>query len=585
MSDCASKIQIDESISGQSIDDWKSFTQSKSVTYVVDQQNGNYSNQVSFDLTSAISQNGWMSLQESEVLIPMSSLLTLGTAVLTSVPIAFVPDMLTLKNNFIQFVDSIQLFINGEQMVDQTSYSNMPLNVMDTLTMGPAGARVLGSEINFCPDTTTSIRYAGPNATRGGDGYLNNLFLPDAGATTLTGADVNLFNTGLQQRNTWTGVNQPMAIGTSFAPYAPTAAPGVTLGWPPALSTANTLFNNTLQPYFSSAIASSLGVQAAWNYVVSLPLSSLSDLLRNFPLIKGSQVRLVINFNAGVTSINTTLASPGLYTMVNYAPTAGNTNPIVISSNYVIPLDASTGGTILVTTQIQTKTVAAVATTTAQLGYSQLPNCRIYIPNYVINPNYEERLLANRIQTRRYIDWYQQPILNIKNGQQFNQVLSTAITNPEILIILPFQNGASGLFSTFTGSQWQSCFDTAPATTMPGGMLGFQNFNVQLSGKNLFNQNQNYSYDNWSQEVKRVGLNCGLNRELTSGMLDIRSWEWSPYIICDLSRRTESQDRTFQSVTVYGTNNTGVTMDYYCFIGFQKEIELDIVTGKAKRIF
>ena len=61
----ADRFQIDETIAGQNTEEWKSFTSDKNVSYVVDQQNGNYSNQVSFDLTSVVSQNSWMSLQES----------------------------------------------------------------------------------------------------------------------------------------------------------------------------------------------------------------------------------------------------------------------------------------------------------------------------------------------------------------------------------------------------------------------------------------------------------------------------------------------------------------------------------------
>ena len=578
----ADRYLVDETISGQNEEEWKSFTSDQNYSYIVDQQNGNYSNMVSWDLSSVVSQNAWMALQEGYILMPFATTIgsstsinnAVGTAVLTA-PTAFTQDKIALKNNFIQFVDSLQLFVNGEQLIDQTSFSNMPINVMDMLTMSQDDLKLKGSALNIQPDTTTSIRYSGPNSSLNGDGYTNGQFLTSASLTTLTSNNYNQMNTGLMARNLYTGAEIPAATGTSLN------------GWPPAFGTTDNAFTQILSPYFSQAAASSLAVEGTWNYVVYLPLKRLSDLLAKYPLVKGSQIRLVLNFNAGVTSITTdNTGTNALLKMTSYNSTGGNTNPILFTSGYINPITStSTPGTVVITTAIQTKAVAKVATTTAQKGYASLPNCRIYLPNIKINPNYEERILSNRVQKIRYYDWYQQPILNIPNGGSFSQVLTTALTNVQALIILPFQNGSTGLFSSFTGNCWQSCFSTSPSTTLPGGMLAFQNFNVSVSGINIFNQNQNFVYDNWAQEVQRISLNGGLSKELSSGLIDKQTWEWSPFVVADLSRRPETADGTYQSVVVSGTNSTGVAVDYYCFIAYQKEIEIDVMSGNVKRIF
>lgn len=575
----ADRIQIEETIDGADVLDWRALTNDKNVGYVNDQQNGNYSNQVSFDLTGLIQQNGMMSLQEGYVLMPMSTTIAAstapspaGTAVLTA-PTAWTANKLNLKSNFINFVDSIQLFINGIQLIDQTSFSNFILNALEVMTISASNQKLVGSAYNIIPDTTTSQRYSGPNATVNGDGYTNGIYLPSAAATTLTSLDYKLMNNGLAQRNTM--FNTPAATGS-----------GVN-GTPPALSSTVNNFTQTLQPYFSEANASSLAVEGTWNYVVCLPLAKLSDLLAKMPLIGGSQIRLVINFNAGTTTITTdTTATNALLKMTSYSATAGQTNPILLSSNYINPITSTaSAGTILLKTQIQTQAVARVSTTTAQKGYASLPQCRLYCPSYKINPSFNELIIKNRIKTIRYNDWYQQPILGVVNGSSFSNVLTTAQANVQQLVILPFQSSGTSLFSTFGGSQFQSCFDTAPATTMPGGMLAFQNFNVSVSGENVFTQNQNYGYDNWLQEVLKVGLSAGLNKELSSGLWDKTTWEWSPFIVVDISRRAESVDKSYQSVVVSGTNNSGVSVDYYCFISFQKEIEIDVITGAVKRNF
>ena len=575
MANIADRYQIDESISGQNQEEWKSFTNDKNVSYVVDQQNGNYSNQVSWDLTSVVSQNAWMSLQESYILMPFSTILS-TTAMASTTPIN--ANTVAIKNNFLNFIDSIQMFVNGEQVIDQTSFSNMPLQILDMLTMSQDDLKLKGSSLNIAPDTTTSIRYPNSSASTSGDGITNNVFLSNSAATTLTSTDYSLFNTGLQQRVLNTSANPSLSANLSNA--------GTINAYPVPIGTTTSVCPTaTLNNYFSSGTQSSATNSAAWNYVVYLPLKRMSDLLAKYPLIKGSQIRLVVNFNSCVSAFNVTNATAGLMKMTSNTQTAGNCNPIMVTNSLVNLLSGSgTTSAFTLTTAIQTKTQAQSGTS-PQLGYNQLPNCRIYVPSYKINAQIEERMLSSRTQRIRYNDWYQQPTLKTTNNGSYSQVLTTALTNVKYLIGVPFQNGSSGLFNSFTGSQFNSVFDTAPATSLPNGMLAFQNFNVSVSGINVFNQNQNYNYDNWVQEVSKVGLNGGLSRELSSGLLDFTSWSWSPFIVCDLSRRPESADGTYQSVVVNGLNSSGVTVDIYWFICFEKEIELDIVTGAVKRIF
>lgn len=575
MSGVADKVQIDEVISGQNPEDWKAFTSDKNVSYVVDQQNGNYSNQVSWDLTSIVNQNAWMSLQESYILMPFSTTVTFGTAQTNPISSKF----LCLKDNFINYVDSIQFFVNGQQLIDQTTYSNFPLQVIDKLVMSQDDLSVKGSSLNIQPDTTTSVRFNN-QANSGGDGYRNNLVqVPyTAGAATVSSTapivqDTALVNQGSTKRllNTW----DPTTIDA-----------------PPAMaSAASNLGAKILAPYFSSD--GNTKKSGVWNYVVYLPLKRIADLLSKYPLVKGSQMRLVINFNASIVPITIGATTPATYQLTtNPTLTAGNTVTPLVSDSKLGLGYVSTGipavgiaSTCTITTAIQTSTVAYAVNTTAAKGFGQLPNCRIYVPSYKVNPTYEERMLSNRKQVIKYIDWYQQPIIGVAAGSSFSQTLTTALPNVNMLIMIPFQSGTTEVFTTATCNTFQSPFDTAPATSMPGGMLAFQNFNVSISGQNVYNQNQNYTFDNWAQEVQKLGVNGGLSREISSGLLGLNEWIYSPYVITDISRREESANNTYQSVVVNGTNNSSVKVDYYCFIGFQKEIEIDVLTGQVNKLF
>lgn len=576
MSAIADKILIDESISGQNQEDWKSFTNDKNVSYVNDQQNGSYSNQVSFDLSSLVSQNSWMALQEGYVLMPFCTTASFATAQTAAITSKF----LCLKDNFINYVDSIQLFVNGTQLIDQTTYSNFPLQIIDKLTMSQDDLTVKGSSLNIAPDTTTSQRFSA-TATGSGDGIFNNVtnIGYTAGTATVTGTpgiipDPNIVNEGMQKR-----------LKTVWDPTT-TQAPTT---WASAVSN---LGAQILAPYFSSdGTTKKVGT---WNYVVYLPLKRMGDLFGKYPLVKGSQIRLVINFNSSVQTITVGATTPATYQIAsNPVMSSGNTVTTLVSNSAAgLGYVAATGVPVIgvasactITTAIQTTPVGYALNSTAQKGYSQLPQCRVYLPQYKVNPTYETRLLSNRKQTLKYIDWYQQPILGVATGSGFSQTLTTALPNVQMLIMVPFQNGAASLYAAATCSQFQSPFDTAPATCLPAGMGAFQNFNVSVSGQNVFNQNANYDFDIWSQEITKVGLNAGLSRELSSGLLGLNEWIWSPFVVVDLSRREESANNTYQSVVVNGTNSSGVKVDYYCFIGYEKTIEIDILTGSVEKLF
>ncbi len=560
----ADTLQINETIRGQSAEEWVSMTNDKNVSYVNDQQNGSYSNQFSFDLTSIVSQGSSLALQEGYIVAPIVTELTVsGDNVTNVVSTDFCP-----KSNFINFIDSVQLFVNGEQLIDQTPFSNFAINVMDTLTSSIADQKKVGSAVNFIPDKTTSIKFSnfyvsgGVSGSTLGDGYINT----------------DTTNTSFAER-------------ASMFYSSESAVPSSTgYGASPLFSTSQTNAQQTLIPYFSKY--ASAPTHCAWTYIMLMPLNRINNLLENYPMVKSaSQIRLVINFNAG-TSVMTASAGP-LFKHTSYTSSAGNTCTSLLNTSHLNANNA----TITLKTSICSVPNQTATASKAKYGFPSLTSCRLYVPTYKLNPMAEARLLSNQVQKIRYYDWYQQPILNVSSGSSFNQVITTALPNVQTLIIVPFQNpngSASNVTPQFANRlyssasinipQFQSCTDSAPATSLPGAMSAFQNFNVSVSGINIFNQNQNYCYDNWVQEVQKFGLNGGLNKQLDSGLWDLTTWNYSPFVVADLSRRDQAADKTYQSVVVSGTNGSAVNVDYYCFVAYQKEIEIDILTGAVKRI-
>jgi hypothetical protein len=230
--------------------------------------------------------------------------------------------------------------------------------------------------------------------------------------------------------------------------------------------------------------------------------------------------------------------------------------------------------------------LAVQPTSSATVGYPLLPQCRIYCQQLTVAPNFEERILANRVKTVRYLDWYQLPINNVAAGSSFSQTVSTSIPNAAIGVIVPFHAQASTIFSSATGvAQYQSPFDPAPEQSLPLGMGAFKSLNFQINGQNVWNNNAQFTHDLFCQEVKSLSLNGSLKRELASGLMDLTDWTFSPTAICDLGDRIDAEVDAYQSIVVSGQNGSSVAVDYRVYIAYWKTYKLDVITGAMEKLF
>ena len=125
-----------------------------------------------------------------------------------------------------------------------------------------------------------------------------------------------------------------------------------------------------------------------------------------------------------------------------------------------------------------------------------------------------------------------------------------------------------------------SPFSSAPATCAPCSFI--TNFNVLLSGTNLYQSNINYRFENWLQENRQSNaVNGGLSLGLSSGLLSQSDFENGyGFVYVDLSRKiSQASDDISRSIQVVGTNNSAVCIDYYCIIAYERQISLSTSTG------
>ena len=115
-------------------------------------------------------------------------------------------------------------------------------------------------------------------------------------------------------------------------------------------------------------------------------------------------------------------------------------------------------------------------------------------------------------------------------------------------------------------------------------MLGFlinSNFNVLVSGVNLFLNNENYDFEAFRQQlISSNQLNGNLTTGLTSGLIseDMFSRLYR-YYYGDCSRTLQSEAGVSRSIQIQGQNVSKLICDLMVFVEFQREITIDVSTG------
>jgi len=111
--------------------------------------------------------------------------------------------------------------------------------------------------------------------------------------------------------------------------------------------------------------------------------------------------------------------------------------------------------------------------------------------------------------------------------------------------------------------------------------VAVSNFNIQLSGKNLFNQNKQYDYEVFVEQLQQSNqLNGGKTTGLASGLIGEEDFSnFYRYYYADCSRGLPGEEGVSRSIQIQGRNMSDVSVDYMVFASFSREIVLDLRSG------
>lgn len=547
----------------------------KQVLYVQDQNGTSYNGQISID-TSTLSNSGlWNDYSEGYIQIPYN------VTLLGSVRIDQIGKVnawtLGIKAGYWHIIDSLQVQYNGESVVQQQPFTNFHVGYKAMTSWSQDDVKKHGPITGFIPDTAGAQSYSNADSVNG-DGTTNNLVVPQLASPDFAPAVGAALNDCLNDSNK--GFYDRLKL-TALA------ATDLNNGYG---ENPNIGSNTAEIRAFCIAMAKNhvINVNDAaatsrwqWKIMATIRLKDLADFFAKMPITKGAYLTMTLNYNSFVHTVAVANGAAGAMGH-NAAPTmsSGRSCPIMLSSGATLNPNTVDNG------------AAAVLTIAGGLGSGianyisagALTQTRLYVPSYKLKPEYEAQLLKQAPTKRfKYNDIINYNVLNVENTSgSVNNILSNGIKNPRALIVVP-QMTSSAAAATAVEPH-QSIFDSAPATTSP--LAALDNFNVSLAGRNVFQQSFQYDFEAFKNEVESAcAIDGGSTVGLCNGLLGKFEWDNNyRYYVCDLSRRASLNEGIPQSVVLLGTNRAHKNMNYFCFVEYEKEAEIDMISGQLLRI-
>lgn len=540
---------------------------SKQYIYINDSNNGVYSgNQVVFDLSQFFNSGKYISPKEMTLLLPIILVLDGSDAAgLGNCDFA-----LACKSGFHHFIQSIQVSFRNQDVVQLSPNINYYVSYKLNTTFSRDDLETSkASQIGFYPDSCYSWKYK-TGISLYGEGSTNNL----TGSETSTPVAITAYpsrtyyNVGMFKRQLASNIRLSNAGADDGSGD---------------LRTANSLGSEAMS-YQTQVHNPNANDYNAIYITAIVRLKDLSEFFDAMPLVRGFYARLLINLNLGSLQV-TVNAARSTMTCPIATNTFTNTCPFILSAltDANVPSGLSLNGNA----NASTLTIGAylgkvTGTQSAKANLSHpISQARIYSPIIDLLPQYALSYNeANKMKLVQYDDVYSTSILGVGVNSPFNYLVAPTISNAKQIIVIPFvASTVNGANANSRQSPCVSPFSSEPGTTSP--LLSITQFNVMVAGINVLQQNIQYTFEEFIQQV--VGCNAingGLSDGLSSGLINKSMFENNyRYYVVDLSRKS-TDDIASKSINIVGLNNSNVAIDLYIFITYQRQIKINVGTGE-----
>jgi hypothetical protein len=157
-------------------------------------------------------------------------------------------------------------------------------------------------------------------------------------------------------------------------------------------------------------------------------------------------------------------------------------------------------------------------------------------------------------------------------------MLNINISKLRRLLIVPKIAVNGTVFAEFQDA-YLSPFTSAGCTTTPALLTNLQVF---ISGKPVYQSPLQYGWEQFLLETDGVGsLNGGITDGLRAGLIDRDAYERCyGYVLVNLSRKDSADDALEKTLQIAFTNNNTIAMSYSYFVEYERNWEIDCVSGK-----
>jgi hypothetical protein len=530
----------------------------KEYVYMQDQNNGSYSNnQVILDMAAISNSGKWCDWANAQFVVPLLITMTSATdfsAVASDYAVG-------LKNGFHQIINSINVEYNNTSVVQVSNLTNMYISYKLNTTLGLNDVLTIGPQIGFSPDSYLSWSYQSAASLRG-VGSTNNVNNPGFFDTSVAFSSVQ-DNVGFTQRlldQVFT--NNQVGVSTLLG------------------ATWNVISAQYAKSYTTAATFAGGICSKAWNVLATIRLKDIADFFAQMPLTRNAYIKMYINLNQSLTTLRVTSTTSMSINSNDVIVYGGQTNPLLISSaqanNGLAPFVGIAGNktatfSVSVLNSLDPNCPAGIARN------PMLNSCRLYANLYTMNPMKEEEYLQQRTKTIRYKDFFQYQFLNVTGA--FNFLVSNGLSRMQEIIVVPLISGSVNGVTGQTFTTLRSPFSSEPATCSP--LEYFNNFNIQISGTNIFTNSQQFGFESFQSELQGVGsVNGGMVDGLTSGLISQNAFLNNyGYLVANVARRLP-EDNSAKSVQISGTCLSQLPVDLYIFCVLEKSITIDSYSGR-----
>lgn len=540
---------------------------SKKWTYIQDSTSntGQYSGQIQLNLSTISSQAAFVNWQEAVIELPvkLQILNATGSSVTSTAAATF--DQLVPKAGAWQFIDSVQVVVDGVCVQTNQIHENVNCTFKALTEWSQDDLLNYGHTSNFAldkweppipnvPQTLENVSTAAMiNSTYGEFGLANTFG-----------------NSGARERAKMSTLDQQ---ATKLAFDVMGSSPNIQAVAKPQVYVAPAGATANGAPFYVA------------HYLACIKLRDICDYFKKCPMQKNVSGFIYLNYNSSISNITTSatgIVAPAAISISNNMQ-YGNTCPILWNF-YSINTSATGGsptglnvpsGTVLrVTADINGTSTAGTGITPSQAF------TRLLVPTYSPNPSADHSLTQKK--TFRYFERTTNNFTVLPN-QSFTWTITNGIANPKKLIMMPVITNPVALATVADAiNPLRSPLSTVPATTSP--FASIKNLQVTVGNLPIFNNPVNFGYDLFVQEMSASGVDGGLDDVVNAGLLNQQLWEsLYRFVAVDIGRRLPSEDGASKSIIVSGTSNCAYPLTIYYHVLRDAVASVDTAMGTVSQ--